>query len=335
MVVTKIAKSPLSLLEEGTTATLPKSAYFCQCGHDFACCLFCLEEFDKVQSLSRPCTARAHCQCLFGRDLGTGRVLRQYTHRNCLRENILILDQRPPMSQQEQRPFVSTPGYLPTPAKARLINFRSTALKGNDDAPGKVPQPKINAVNSNSLWQKRTNCQHSQLLPPVQLDQGLGQGTMLAVDQPSGWSFDQVMPCDRKVPSTSWSPLETPYQDLGILSAYVNIVPKRRLSYGESFRSPEKKPLHRATGSRELRQKAGLRMDSQAYAPWVDGLLKATSTDILRPCQEKRPGSALSNTSPRPAQVEGQLQEAVRPNPRRMRGQFKSILIHTAYDYRD
>lgn len=50
--------------------------------------------------------------------------------------------------------------------------------------------------------------------------------------------------------------------------------PRRRLTYGQSRQATERKALHRATGSRELRRTAGWVIEDHDCAPWVGRILK-------------------------------------------------------------
>jgi len=54
-------------------------------------------------------------------------------------------------------------------------------------------------------------------------------------------------------------------------------VPRQQLSYGESIHTPKPKSLHRATGSSELRRKAGWETDDDDLGSWEEGSLKASS----------------------------------------------------------
>lgn len=55
-------------------------------------------------------------------------------------------------------------------------------------------------------------------------------------------------------------------------------IPRRQLYYGEPVRTPKRKSLHRATGSHELRRRAGWKTDDDRFGSWSKGSLKASVT---------------------------------------------------------
>lgn len=72
-------------------------------------------------------------------------------------------------------------------------------------------------------------------------------------------------------------PPRNPLDSIGNVSDLDRKVPRRRLSYGEPLTTTEPRPLHKATGSRELRRRAGWETDDDDYGSCIEETLKASA----------------------------------------------------------